>query len=517
MRRNVILYPRVSSSKQLDNYSLPTQRREMERFAEREGYKVVKVFEDRGKSAKTTDRPALQEMFRWVSDHPGEIHAVLVYDFKRAARNVEDHLAIRATLKSHHVGLVSITQPVTDDPYGKFFELMHAGMAELDNSVRGQRSKLGMESATERGRWCYQAPVGYLNCGRNAVPSLSRDPERADVVTAAFTRVASGEAPQSVYAEMVDRGFDTRRGGVIGRQTFYRMLGNPAYKGKLVTKLGFGDGDWEALVEPDMWERVQQVVSRPERRNASTQTRQSPSGKRSYCRVREGFELRGWLRCAVCARKLTGGETKGHRYINCSKGHVRARADVLNEGFRAWLDAVQPNEVFLRQLDRAIRAELEAQKGALAQRRARQRTGIRSVKEKLDRLNGALADGTMERDAYRETYPKLKAELHALKCHGVEDQLEELDVDAMLQFARLLLSQPGRLWAEATTETKIELQRVLFPHGLIVDRALEFSTGSSDHDSMSYLLFRGDREDLASPTGIVRLWTIDRSKLVRAA
>ena len=501
MRNKVVLYPRVSSLKQLSNDSLPTQRREMERFADQEGYEVVRTFEERGQSAKTTDRRALQEMLRFVSDHPGEIYAVLVHDFKRAARDVEDHLAIRATLNSQQVRLISITQPVTDDPYGKFMELIHAGMAELDNDVRGQRSKLGMEHATERGRWCHQAPVGYVNCGRNAVPSLRPDPERADVVRDAFTRVASGEAPLTVYAELVERRFGTRRGGIIGRQSFYSLLRNPVYRGQLVTKLGFGDGDWEPLVEPDTWKRVQAVVSQTRLRRASAETTRPRSGKRAYRRVREGFKLRGWLRCADCDRKLTGCVTKGLSYIYCVKGHVRARADKLNERFPAWLDSVRPNDIFLRHLDRAIRRELDGQKDALTRRRAGQRSDVRRVEQKLDRLNAALADGTMDPDAYRETYPKLKTELQVLEHHGVEDRLEELDVDAMLMFARHLLSQPGRLWADAAPKAKIGLQRALFPHGLVVDRALDLTTDTSDHGSMTYLLFGQGKESVVSPTG----------------
>ena len=70
-----------------------------------------------------------------------------------------------------------------------------------------------MVSATERGRWCHQAPVGYVNCGKNAVPSLRPDPDRAAIVTEVFARVASGEAPLSVRSDLVERGFGTRRGG----------------------------------------------------------------------------------------------------------------------------------------------------------------------------------------------------------------------------------------------------------------------------------------------------------------
>ncbi len=58
MRKKFVLYPRVSSRKQLDNASLPTQRLEMERFVDQKGGEVARTFEDRGKSAKTTARPA---------------------------------------------------------------------------------------------------------------------------------------------------------------------------------------------------------------------------------------------------------------------------------------------------------------------------------------------------------------------------------------------------------------------------------------------------------------------------
>ena len=499
-RKKVVLYPRVSSKKQLDSASLSTQRQKMERFADIEGWDVDRTFPDRGKSAKTTIRPALQEMLRWISDHPGRIYAVLVYDFSRAARDVDGHLEIRATLKSQGVRLVSVTQPVTDDPYGKFMELIHAGVAELDNSIRGQRSKIGMENATDRGRWCHQAPVGYMNCGRNAVPSLRPDPRRADVVSASLARVAAGEGPLFVYAGLVERGFGTRRGGTIGRQTFYSMLRNPVYKGQLVTTLGVADGDWEPLVEPHTWERVQAVVSQIGRRSPLADTR-GRAGKRVYQRVREDFELRGWLRCAHCGRKLTGGVTKGHGYISCSDGHVRARAPDLNERFQGWLDSVRPNEVFLRQLDIAVRRELDGQKNTLTRRRVKHRSAVLSVEQKLDRVNAALADGTMDRDAYRETYPRLRAELQVLQHHGVEDELEQLDVDATLQFVRRLLSRPGRLWADATPETKIALQRALFAHGPVVDQGLNFSTDPNHHDSMTYLLFGQCKEGMASPTG----------------
>ena len=513
--QKVVLYARVSSKKQLSNASLPTQLTEMRRWAVREGYEVARVFEERGKSAKTANRPALQDMLRWIAAHPGEIVAVLVYDFNRIARNAIDHLTIRATLKSRKVDLVSVTQPVSQDYHGKLIETIFAGVAEHDNSLRAERSRVGMISAVGRGRWCHQAPVGYINGGPNAVPSLRPDPGRADVVSSVFARIGAGEGPLDVYEELVARGFGTRRGGPLGRQTFYSMLRNPAYKGQLVTTLGVGDGDWEPLVESAVWERVQTVVSRVGHRGPGQKGR--PSGKRAYRRVREGFELRGFLRCAVCGLKTTGGITKRYAYMSCPQGHVRARAEVLSGRFCEWLTSVRPGQVLLRKLEAAIRKELDAQHRLLSQRRGKQQRFASGISAKLRNLNDALADGTMDRGAYRETYLRLKSELQAVEDAGVEDRLEQLDVDVMLQFAGRLLAQPARWWRNATAEEKIQLQRALFPHGLLVDETLNFSTDPSHNDSMTYLLFGANEDGMASPTGTETQGSLEFYRLFRAA
>ena len=187
--------------------------------------------------------------------------------------------------------------------------------------------------------------------------------------------------------------------------------------------------------------------------------------------------------------------------MNCPDGHVRARANELNERFRLWLESVRPNDVFLRRLERSIRGELLVQERELTKRRMEQQTAARQVEQQLERLNLALAKGTMAADAYGETYQKLKAELQVLEHRRVEDDLEQLDVDATLLFTRQVLSRPGRLWADAAPEDKIQLQRALFPGGLVVNRALEFSTDPSTADSMTYLLFGGGSKGMASPTG----------------
>ena len=203
--------------------------------------------------------------------------------------------------------------------------------------------------------------------------------------------------------------------------------------------------------------------------------------------------------------------------MNCPDGHVRVRAEVLNTRFAEWLASVRPSEVFLRRLEKAIRHELEVERRALSQRRSQNRRATASIRSKLKNLNLALADGTMERSAYQETYRELKAGLQALEYAGVDDELEQFDVEAVLNFAGQLLSQPERWWREASSEDKIRLQRALFPDGLLIDEALQFSTDPNSHDSVTYLLFGGGAHDMASPTGIDRRCTVETRRIIRAA
>lgn len=56
MTRSVI-YIRVSTAEQVDNYSLETQLKACREYCDREGLEVDSIFREEGESAKTSARP----------------------------------------------------------------------------------------------------------------------------------------------------------------------------------------------------------------------------------------------------------------------------------------------------------------------------------------------------------------------------------------------------------------------------------------------------------------------------
>ena len=97
--KRAIIYLRVSTEEQVDNFSLDTQEEICRREAEKRGYEVVDMFREEGRSAKTIlGRPVLISLLEYCRKNKNKIHAVFVYRLDRISRQTADYLAIRKKL-----------------------------------------------------------------------------------------------------------------------------------------------------------------------------------------------------------------------------------------------------------------------------------------------------------------------------------------------------------------------------------------------------------------------------------
>lgn|SRR3989344_8992821 len=94
------IYLRVSTEEQAtEGFSIDNQKRACTDYAKNNGYHVKNVYTEDGKSARTTDRAAFQEMFAAIKKDP--VDAIVVYKIDRLARNVADFANIRKELRSY--------------------------------------------------------------------------------------------------------------------------------------------------------------------------------------------------------------------------------------------------------------------------------------------------------------------------------------------------------------------------------------------------------------------------------
>ena len=140
--KKAVIYLRVSTEEQVDNFSLDTQEELCRKEATKRGYQIVEVFREEGRSAKSIlGRPVLINLLEYCRKHKKNLEAVFAYRLDRISRQTSDYLAIRKKLGEHGINIISATEPTGDSPTEKLVETILAGFAQLDNDIRSERAR----------------------------------------------------------------------------------------------------------------------------------------------------------------------------------------------------------------------------------------------------------------------------------------------------------------------------------------------------------------------------------------
>ena len=108
---------------------------------------MARVFSDAGQSAKTADRDAFQNMFRYLEANPSKISHIVVYKYNRFSRNVDGGAEYRMRLRKLGVMLRSAIEATDDTPAGKLFANMLGMFAQFDNNSTGEPPKRSQTSS----------------------------------------------------------------------------------------------------------------------------------------------------------------------------------------------------------------------------------------------------------------------------------------------------------------------------------------------------------------------------------
>lgn len=149
------LYVRVSTGYQVDKDSLPHQKKELRSYCRHILHipdDHIQIFEDAGKSAKNTKRPAYERIMQAVRE--GRVSHVIVYKIDRISRNLVDFSLMYDDFKRNRVTFISLNEQFdTSSAIGEAILKIILVFAELERKMTSERVTDIMLGRASQGLW----------------------------------------------------------------------------------------------------------------------------------------------------------------------------------------------------------------------------------------------------------------------------------------------------------------------------------------------------------------------------
>ncbi len=302
---NYLIYGRVSTTRQAEReLSIPVQVKACQKYGMDHHWNLLPdgVYEEKGESARTVERPQLQKMLHRAKTD-SKVDVILMHKLDRMCRNVADYAAIKMMLKKHDVRLISVVEQFDESFSGELVENIMSSIAQWTSQNISWEVRKGLKEAVERGRFPGVAPIGYLNDKKTK--SLIVDTIRAPYVKMAFNLYATGKYSYYTLAdELAKRGLKTKNAKRVTKKNIERMLQNTIYYGLVKTRSATCQANFPSIVTKKAFDDVQEIIE--QHNHYADRTR------------KHVYPISGFMRCAVCGSMLCGQTQKGHLYYGCT-------------------------------------------------------------------------------------------------------------------------------------------------------------------------------------------------------
>ena len=307
-------------------------------------------YDDGGFSGASLERPALKRLLEAIQ--AGSVDCIVVYKVDRLSRSLLDFARLISLFDQRGVTFVSVTQNFnTTNSVGRLTLNILLSFAQFERELISERTRDKLGAARRKGKWTGGIPVlGYdvdPQGGRLHVNTAEAERVREIFAVADQTRSLAATLQKMNSRGLTTKDWITRKGKHHPGRPFAKgilraLLGNVLYKGSIRHKGTVYPGEQDALVEEELWERVNERLLH----NGRHQTGLKHS--------KQEVLLAGLLYCGQCSSVLTPTFTrqKIHRYYICDCPQVPVAAIDLEAALARELEPIlgdRPNEQLLRQ------------------------------------------------------------------------------------------------------------------------------------------------------------------------
>ena len=401
--KKAVIYARVSTEEQLKGLSVEVQKEQCRKWAKENGYQIVGVFEDGGKTGtKTVGRDGLEDMIIFCQQE--HIDAVLIIDTDRIARNEIDHFFIKNELRKSKTQIIAINQPmINDTPEGQFFETILAGTNAFYSRLLGRKVKKSLEKKCQLGDFPGWAPLGYLNVnlGTEEKPHkvIIVDPVKGPLITEMFRLYSTGNYPVDTLVDvMYEMGLRSKNNKRVYRSVLYSIIKNPFYIGMFRFNGSIMKGNHKPLTTPAIFDACQRI-SKLHNQNA--------------CRRRKyQWLLNGFAYCQECNARLCGdwNRTKKSAYYhgNALRGcHHYTPLGNLESQVVEELGNIRFSDDFTKVIIDKAKALVNRSREAKDQEIQALQNAVKMLEAKRNVLEDSLLDQTIDKESFKRKHNEL--------------------------------------------------------------------------------------------------------------
>ena len=427
-KTKVYIYTRVSTTMQIDGYSLDAQKARMKAYADFNDYQIVGEYEDAGKSGKSIEgRASFCRMMEDIKSGKDGVSYVLVFKLSRFGRNAADVLSTLQVMQDFGVNLICVEDGIdSSKDAGKLMISVLSAVAEIEReNIRVQTMEGRIQKARE-GRWNGGfAPYGY----RLVDGVLQINEDEAPAIRTIFEQYVNTDTGANGLSKYLEtHGFQklARQNGTspLFSATLIRaILKNPVYCGKIA----FGrrklekihgtrneyhqvpqenyllvDGLHEGIVSEELWNAAQVKLL--------AQSKRYEPVNRS--KTEQAHLLSALVKCPVCGagmysnkctkRKKDGTPYKSFSYYSCKHRKMQRgqkcdfnkqiQEEVLDNAVVEVIIKLVSNPKFAAMMQEKINSKVDTtaieQEIAAAEKQLRQYYSIKSkIMEEIDTLD----------------------------------------------------------------------------------------------------------------------------------
>ena len=163
-KRRCYIYTRVSTSMQVEGYSLEAQKERLRKYADFQEMVIVGEYSDEGKSGKSIEgRQEFMQMLRDIEEGKDRVEFVLVYKLSRFGRNAADVLNSLQRMQDFGVNLICVEDGIdSSKDSGKLMISVLSAVAEIERENILVQTIEGRRQKARDGKWNGGfAPYGY--------------------------------------------------------------------------------------------------------------------------------------------------------------------------------------------------------------------------------------------------------------------------------------------------------------------------------------------------------------------